>query len=102
MRRRSKWTGLDTPDFTSDKAPDYVPPPGARGDAALARRCAVHHACATALGWIWVAEGLKDGPLPAHYEPFESPVSNRAVSPAGEPVRGSEVATRQRLRTIAR
>jgi formate dehydrogenase major subunit len=29
------------------------------------------------LGWIWVPTGLKDGPLPAHYEPFESPVSNR-------------------------
>ena len=29
------------------------------------------------LGWIWVPAGLKDGPLPAHYEPLESPVSNR-------------------------
>ena len=31
----SEWTGLDTPDFSKDKAPDYVPPPGASGDAAL-------------------------------------------------------------------
>ncbi len=28
------------------------------------------------LGWIWVASGLKDGPLPTHYEPLESPVDN--------------------------
>jgi formate dehydrogenase major subunit len=27
-------------------------------------------------GWIWVASGLKDGPLPTHYEPLESPVNN--------------------------
>jgi formate dehydrogenase major subunit len=27
-------------------------------------------------GWIWVTSGLKDGPLPAHYEPLESPVRN--------------------------
>ena len=71
-----KWTGLDTPDFTSDKAPDYVPPPGARGDAALGGDAPfIMHG--DGLGWIWVAEGLKDGPLPVHYEPFESPVSNR-------------------------
>jgi formate dehydrogenase major subunit len=31
-------------------------------------------------GWIWVASGLKDGPLPAHYEPLESPVANRVYS----------------------
>ncbi len=71
-----KWTGLDTPDFTSDKAPDYVPPPGARGDAALGGDAPfIMHG--DGLGWIWVAEGLKDGPLPVHYEPFESPVNNR-------------------------
>src|SRR6202007_1154662 len=23
------------------------------------------------VGWIWVPSGLKDGPLPAHYEPLE-------------------------------
>jgi formate dehydrogenase major subunit len=28
------------------------------------------------MGWIWVPIGLADGPLPTHYEPFESPVSN--------------------------
>src|SRR5207244_1591538 len=28
------------------------------------------------VGWIWVASGLKDGPLPAHYEPLESNIEN--------------------------
>jgi formate dehydrogenase major subunit len=28
------------------------------------------------LGWLWVTSGLKDGPLPVHYEPLESPVAN--------------------------
>ena len=36
------------------------------------------------VGWIWVPSGLKDGPLPTHYEPFESPVSNRLYRAADE------------------
>ena len=31
---------------------------------------------ADGMGWIWVPVGLRDGPLPAHYEPWESPVPN--------------------------
>jgi formate dehydrogenase major subunit len=27
-------------------------------------------------GWIFVSSGLKDGPLPTHYEPLESPLAN--------------------------
>ena len=27
-------------------------------------------------GWLFAPSGLVDGPLPAHYEPFESPVPN--------------------------
>ena len=41
------------------------------------------------VGWLWVADGLKDGPLPAHYEPHESLVENRVYaqqrSPAADP-----------------
>jgi formate dehydrogenase major subunit len=43
------------------------------------------------LGWIFVPSGLKDGPLPAHYEPLESPVGNRLypqqTNPAADPKR---------------
>ena len=27
-------------------------------------------------GWLFVPNGLDDGPLPTHYEPPESPVAN--------------------------
>ncbi len=83
-----EWTGLDTPDFTRDKPPTYTPPPGASGDAALAGDAPfIMHS--DGLGWIWVPTGLKDGPLPAHYEPLESPVANRLyrqqTNPSADP-----------------
>jgi formate dehydrogenase major subunit len=70
-----KWTGNDVPDFVATKPPDYQPPEGAEGDDALAgdKPFILHP---DGLGWIWVPAGLKDGPLPAHYEPLESPVRN--------------------------
>jgi formate dehydrogenase major subunit len=70
-----KWTGNDVPDFVATKPPNYVPAENAAGDNALAgdKPFILH---ADGLGWIWVPTGLADGPLPAHYEPFESPVSN--------------------------
>jgi formate dehydrogenase major subunit len=88
-----EWTGLDTPDFTWDKPPDYSPPSRARGDAALAGDAPfIMHP--DGVGWIWVASGLKDGPLPAHYEPLESPVENRLyaqeTNPAADPKRRAD------------
>ncbi len=70
-----KWTGLDNPDFTATKPPDYRPPANAQGDDALAgdRPFLLHP---DGFGWLWVPHGLADGPLPTHYEPLESPVRN--------------------------
>ncbi|MEX2273584.1 MAG: molybdopterin dinucleotide binding domain-containing protein, partial [Vicinamibacterales bacterium] len=70
-----EWTGLDTPDFNRTKPPDYVPPRGAEGDAGIGgtHPFIMHD---DGVGWLWVASGLKDGPLPVHYEPLESPVAN--------------------------
>jgi formate dehydrogenase major subunit len=82
---RRAWTGLDTPDFTENKAPDYVPPPGADGDAAV-RGDAPFIMHSDGLGWIWVPVGLRDGPLPVHYEPLESPVPNRLYRQQVNPV----------------
>jgi len=72
---QKRWTGLDVPDFNVTKPPNYRPPAGAEGDAALAgdRPFILHP---DGLGWIWAPAGLADGPLPAHYEPWESPVRN--------------------------
>ena len=82
------WTGLDVPDFTKDKAPSYTPPSDASGDAAL-RGDAPFIMHPDGVGRIWVPSGLKDGPLPAHYEPLESPVRNRVyaqqANPAADP-----------------
>jgi len=73
--RKKEWTGLDTPDFTKDKAPDYKPGPGAEGDDALGGdKPFIMHP--DGVGWIYVSSGLKDGPLPTHYEPLESMFSN--------------------------
>jgi formate dehydrogenase major subunit len=80
-----KWTGKDVPDFTATKPPTYVPPPGAIGDAALAgdKPYILH---ADGFGWLWVPVGLNDGPLPTHYEPLESPVSNPMYAQQANPV----------------
>ena len=75
MNRPENGRANDVPDFVATKPPDYQPPEGAEGDDALAgdKPFILH---ADGLGWIWVPAGLKDGPLPAHYEPLESPVRN--------------------------
>jgi formate dehydrogenase major subunit len=80
-----EWTGHDTPDFGKRKAPGYVPPPGATGDEAL-RGDAPFIMHADGMGWIWVPSGVKDGPLPTHYEPLESVVPNQLYSQQSNPV----------------
>jgi formate dehydrogenase major subunit len=70
-----KWTGPDVPDFDEQKPPRYRPPSDARGPEAIAG----HHPFimqADGRGWLYVPQGLQDGPLPTHYEPVESPFAN--------------------------
>jgi formate dehydrogenase major subunit len=72
---KKEWTGNDFPDFSETKAPDYLPGPDAKGDDALAGdKPFIMHP--DGVSWLWVSSGLKDGPLPTHYEPLESPVRN--------------------------
>lgn len=73
---RKHWVGYDVPDFTADKAPDYAPPPDAVGMASHSGT-SPFIMMADGKGWLYAAAGLKDGPLPTHYEPVESPVVNR-------------------------
>jgi formate dehydrogenase major subunit len=85
-----RWTSLgDDPDFTPDKAPDYVPDEGATGAGAL-RGTTPFIAHPDGLGWLYAPAGLVDGPLPTHYEPHESPVTNALYTVDASP-------TRQRL-----
>ena len=72
---KKQWTGHDNPDFTKEKAPDYKPGKDAKGDDAIAGdQPFIMHP--DGVGWIWVASGLKDGPLPTHFEALESPTTN--------------------------
>lgn len=70
-----RWTGYDIPDFIPDRAPDYVPeddssgPDALRGDDPFIMQ-------ADGKGWLYAPAGLEDGPLPAHYEPQDSPFTN--------------------------
>ncbi len=89
--QKKEWTGLDIPDY------DKKMPPGTplnleqgEGTNALggARPFTLHP---DGVGWLYVPSGLKDGPLPTHYEPLESPVKNalyrQETNPAANPKR---------------
>jgi len=89
---KREWTGTDTPDFGKTKAPDYVPRAGATGDEGL-RGDAPFIMHPDGMGWIWVADGLKDGPLPTHYEPLESPVANSVYRQQVNPAADAKVRT---------
>jgi formate dehydrogenase major subunit len=81
-----KWTGEDVPDFQPDKRPDYRPPEGAKAQAAIAG----HHPFIMqpdGRGWLFVPAGVVDGPLPTHYEPDESPISNPLYAQESNPAR---------------
>jgi formate dehydrogenase major subunit len=72
---KRRWVGPDEPDFEPEKPPSYRPPDGARGMEAISG----NHPFimkTDGLGWLYAPRGVKDGPLPCHYEPVESPVGN--------------------------
>ncbi len=83
---QKKWTGTDTPDFDEEKPPDYVPPDGAKGPDAIRGN---HPFIMQADGrsWLFVPQGLQDGPLPTHYEPHESPFANPLYPQRANPAR---------------
>jgi formate dehydrogenase major subunit len=74
------WTGADVPDFAPGKAPDAAAKPGGIGLDALSGTDPFIMK-ADGKGWLFAPSGLLDGPLPTHYEPYESPVKN-AIYPA--------------------
>ena len=74
---QGKWLGHDKADFVDNKAPDYKPDwsKHPHGMDAL-DGCAPFIMNVDGKAWLFVPSGLKDGPLPTHYEPVESPVQN--------------------------
>ena len=83
---QQKWTGHDIPDFEAAKPPDYQPPKGAVGPAALAGDDPFIM-MSDGKAWLFAPTGLADGPLPAHYEPHESPFPNLLYGQQASPVR---------------
>ncbi len=74
---QAKWVGYDSVDFPVQKPPDFVPdwskqPKGmdAQDGKSPFMLLSVGKAC------LFVPSGLRDGPLPTHYEPVESPTRN--------------------------
>jgi formate dehydrogenase major subunit len=81
-----KWTGHDVPDFQLTKPPSYRPGPDAAGvDAIAGDEPFIMQADGKA--WLFAPAGLADGPLPAHYEPAESPFTNPLYGQQANPVR---------------
>jgi formate dehydrogenase major subunit len=82
--RQEKWLGLDVPDFPVTKPPTAPAKPDGVGldyhDGA-----SPFIMKADGKGWLYVPTGLVDGPLPAHYEPYESPVVNAVYSQQTNP-----------------
>jgi formate dehydrogenase major subunit len=84
--RQQKWTGTDTPDFDEETPPGYVPPDDAEGPDAI-RGDHPFIMQADGRGWLFVPQGLEDGPLPTYYEPHESPFANPLYAQRANPAR---------------
>jgi formate dehydrogenase major subunit len=72
---KGEWAGDDVADFAKTKRPDFAGDREKGGDDAL-RGDAPFIMHPDGAGWLFVPSGLKDGPLPAHYEPLESNLGN--------------------------
>ena len=74
------------PRLPGDEGAGYVPPGGAKAEDAIAGN---HPFVMQADGrsWLFVPQGLEDGPLPTHYEPHESPFANSLYGQRANPAR---------------
>jgi formate dehydrogenase major subunit len=82
---KKRWVGYDQPDFPLTKPPQEKGKVGATGMDALPGT-APFIMKSDGLGWLYVPNGLVDGPLPAHYEPAESVVRNPLYKQQSSPV----------------
>lgn len=80
-----QWAGYDVPDFPLTKSPDAPAQPDGIGlDAHSGRDPFIMKP--DGVGWLFVPQGLQDGPLPVHYEPAETPVQNPLYKQHNSPV----------------
>ena len=82
-----KWRSTDAIDFDPEKPPHYEPPweTHPAGMEAL-RGSDPFTMIADGKASLFVPSGLKDAPLPAHYEPVESPVRNALYAQQDNPI----------------
>jgi formate dehydrogenase major subunit len=80
------WVGSDVPDFIADRAPDFEPEEGATGPDAISG-VDPFIMQTDGKGWLFAPAGVADGPLPAHYEPPESPMRNPVYGQQNNPAR---------------
>jgi formate dehydrogenase major subunit len=79
-----KWVGMDVPDFPTTKPPTAQAKPNGVG-------LDYHDGASPFImkgdgkAWLFAPSGAVDGPLPAHYEPFESPVPNAVYKQQANP-----------------
>jgi formate dehydrogenase major subunit len=82
---KKSWVGVDVPDFVLKKAPKTEADP--KGVGLLFHDGASPFIMKSdGKGWLYVPNGLVDGPLPTHYEPYESPVKNVVYPQQSNPV----------------
>ncbi|MBV8222386.1 MAG: molybdopterin-dependent oxidoreductase, partial [Candidatus Eremiobacteraeota bacterium] len=81
---QKKWVGDDVPDFPLTKDPETPAKPGAGGMDALSGSDPFIM-MADGRAQLFVSKGLKDGPFPTHYEPYESPVHNALYGQQSNP-----------------
>jgi formate dehydrogenase major subunit len=80
----AKWAGPDVPDFPVGKSPHAAAKPGEGGlDAHSGSDPFIMQTDGRAQ--LFVAGALKDGPMPAHYEPLESVVKNLVYGQQSNP-----------------
>jgi formate dehydrogenase major subunit len=84
--QKGEWVGEDEPDFILKRPPSYRAVENARGKETISG-VDPFIMQADGKGWIYVASGLQDGPLPTHYEPQESVIPNPLYGQSCNPLR---------------
>jgi formate dehydrogenase major subunit len=85
---KKTWTGLDVPDFQATKAPNTPAKSLAEGGAGWDTHSGKQPFLMQNDGRAWLfvpGQALKDGPMPTHYEPAESPVQNAIYKQQANP-----------------
>ncbi len=83
---KEEWAGEDVPDISPEKRPDYIPPEDATAQGAL-RGDEPFIMQGDGRAWLYVPNGVVDGPFPTHYEPHESPFPNPLYGQRSNPAR---------------